>query len=84
MKVSELIKQAEELLDKALSEPLGINTCLDEAEFDFYLFALNHMQEIIDKLQKYEEVLVKVSGYYSHNNDINAVFNIARKALEEE
>lgn len=82
MKTTELIKQAEELLkahDTAFTN-----------ERDMVIiatFARNHMQEIVDKLKRYEDALLKLRDcdwVITLPDRMDGVRAIARQALEEE
>lgn len=82
MKTAELIKQAEELLGKIYADDMnGVAEAL-LLRGETYRFARNHMQELIDKLNRYEEVINDLLGWQSMAPA--HVLESARKALGDE
>lgn len=97
MKTSELIKQAEKLLNTDRDNRWrwfyvegDTDIGLTEEEATFISFARNHMQELIDRLKRSDEVLLKIkteveNKYIKNTEDAFSFINyITTKALEEE
>ena len=87
MKTQELIKQAEELFTHDPGSKYLNN------DYAMLMFARNHLPEIVDKLKKYEAVVIKADYGIATNKDwnsheqliekVNELSGFAKEALEE-